>query len=734
MEEAAQKLTIEYWPLAKLRKHPRNPKSHRLDEIHKSMDRFGYTSPILIDERSGRICAGHGRIDTLLERFARDPGQPPAHIDAQDGEWRVPVIRGLAFKDENELEAYLVADNRLTEIGGWDNQKLLEILRREMATQTLAGTGYDQADLERLLREAQPGQSLAEKFLIPPFSVFDTRQGYWQDRKRAWLALGIESEIGRGTNLLKMSATVLQPDPTKRNFQQTSSLKGGLTFGTTMHPYDGMTPQTVGSATGTSVFDPVLSELIYRWFCPAMGSVLDPFAGGSVRGIVAAYLDLRYTGIDLRQEQVQANLTQAAKLKLAPEWIVGNSMLLDELLPSGAAFDLLFSCPPYFDLEQYSDNPSDLSNAKTYENFLVDYRQIVKQAAARLKPHRFACFVVSDIRDPKGFYRNFVSDTIDAFQAAGLWLYNECILVNTVGSLLIRVNKQFVGYRKVGKCHQNVLIFFNGDTKQIRQDYPVVELPDPDQFFGESEEEEQKPTTAIMVQPKIPPIPPFQIDLIDGIQVVRDDRVPGGTKRRVLETLLKPGSEYVYASPGCGAAQVALAYTAAGLPDTRVTIFTAECKQPHARTLEAMQAGAKVVFVPYGYFSNVTAKARIYADQHQNAVLLPFGLDDAPFHDGLVWLARSLKIDPPEVWSVVGSGTLTRALQEAWPKAAFHGVIVGAHQLNVGRATVYEAPESFTRDAKIRPPFPSCSNYDAKAWRFIQQFAQPGALFWNVAG
>jgi len=154
METPKAKLTIEYWPLRRLQKHPRNPKSHRLEEIHQSMDRFGYTSPILIDERSGKVCAGHGRIDTLLERFGRDPKRPPENVAAENGDWLVPVVRGLAFKSEAELEAYLIADNRLTEVGGWDSAKLVEILKDHQAAGTLPGTGFDVDALRELLGSA----------------------------------------------------------------------------------------------------------------------------------------------------------------------------------------------------------------------------------------------------------------------------------------------------------------------------------------------------------------------------------------------------------------------------------------------------------------------------------------------------------------------------------------------------------------------------------------------------
>ena len=218
--------------------------------------------------------------------------------------------------------------------------------------------------------------------------------------------------------------------------------------------------------SGTSIFDPVLCEIAYRWFCPPGGSILDPFAGGSVRGIVAGVLGNAYTGVDLRAEQIAANEAQADAIEtqVRPRWILGNSEEIAALAPG--AYDLVFSCPPYYDLEVYSDDPDDLSAASTYADFLKAYRGIVGQCVDMLADNRFAVFVVGDLRDKKGFYRNFVSDTIAAFQDAGALLYNEAILITAAGSLPIRVGKQFSASRKLGKTHQNVLVFVKGDGKR----------------------------------------------------------------------------------------------------------------------------------------------------------------------------------------------------------------------------------------------------------------------------
>jgi len=121
--------------------------------------------------------------------------------------------------------------------------------------------------------------------------------------------------------------------------------------------------------------------------------------------------------------------------------------------------DFIFSCPPYGDLERYSDDPADLSTME-YHTFIAAYKRIIFRCAKVLKPGAMACFVVGDFRDKKtGYYRGFVADTIKAFQECGLELYNDAILITSVGSLPIRVGKQFESGRKLGKTHQNILVF-----------------------------------------------------------------------------------------------------------------------------------------------------------------------------------------------------------------------------------------------------------------------------------
>lgn len=282
---------------------------------------------------------------------------------------------------------------------------------------------------------------VAGRFTLPPFTILDARTGEWQERKRAWLTTGISSKDGRAEDVFGYSESLVR-------------MTGGYLN------EDGSRKDSVG----TSVFDPVLVELAYRWFSPEGGQVVDPFAGGSVRGIVAGALGRHYWGCDLRPEQIAANEAQADEIapRVRPVWVCGDSM---DTLADAPAADFVFSCPPYGDLEKYSDDPRDLS-AMDWHAFVAAYKRIILRAVGRMKPDTFACFVVGDFRDGRGFYRNFVSETIDGFEQAGARLYNEAILATPVGTAAMRVTKQFESGRKLAKTHQNVLVFCKGDWKK----------------------------------------------------------------------------------------------------------------------------------------------------------------------------------------------------------------------------------------------------------------------------
>ena len=295
--------------------------------------------------------------------------------------------------------------------------------------------------------EKPPPVTLADKFLIPPFSVLDRRTGEWQDRKRKWLALGIESEIGRDAPAVGIT------NEARTDFLA-QLLRGDVA---------GMTPLKAG---GTSVFDPVLCELAYRWFSAPGARVLDPFAGGSVRGVVASTLGRWYTGIELRPEQVAANRAQAhLGSDITPQWIEGDAADLPNILGPGDEYDLLFSCPPYADLEVYSDDPRDLSTMP-YDDFMKSYRAIIRASLDALRVDRFAGCVISDVRSKSGTYRGLVGETVRAFVDAGAALYNDAVVLDPVGAAAVRAERPFVRTRKLTRTHQHLLVFVKGDPRK----------------------------------------------------------------------------------------------------------------------------------------------------------------------------------------------------------------------------------------------------------------------------
>tara|TARA_R110002167_G_scaffold41969_1_gene127904 strand:- start:1873 stop:3231 length:1359 start_codon:yes stop_codon:yes gene_type:complete len=447
-------MKIEQIETGKLIPYARNSRTHdeaQVGQIAGSIREFGFTNPVLIDTDNG-IIAGHGRV-LAAQNLSMD---------------KVPCIR-LGHLSEAQRKAYIIADNKLALNAGWDDELLaLELTELQDMDFDMGLMGFSDEEIKELLPDTQEGVSneeqeghitLASRFLIPPFSVLNAREGWWQDRKRGWLGLGIASEIGRS----------IKPTSVPADLPKGHYLAGR------------------GNNEGGSIFDPVLCELAYTWFSPQGGTVLDPFAGGSVRGIVAGKLGRQYIGMELRPEQVKANREQGDELcsELPPVWHMGDSRTIDKVCADVDA-DFVFSCPPYADLEVYSEDPDDLSTLE-YEDFKDAYFEIIAKACERLKNNRFACFVVGEVRDKKGNYYNFVGDTVEAFRAAGLSFYNEAILVTCVGSLPIRAGRQFAAGRKLGKTHQNILVFVKGDGKAATKACGMVEVFIPEVEDGESD-------------------------------------------------------------------------------------------------------------------------------------------------------------------------------------------------------------------------------------------------------
>lgn len=430
------KLEIVKVGIDTIKEYEKNAKLHpkeQIEQIKKSIQEFGNNDPIAVDENNV-IIEGHGRIRALKELGYKE----------------VDVIK-LTHLTEEQKKAYILAHNKLTMNSDFDidllNEELDNIIDIDMTD-----FGFEIDDfmtLEQKVKENDYSGSLIDDFMFMPMSIIDTRKGDWQSRKRMWKELGIASEVGREENLTFA-----------RNLQ-------------------------VGNLGGTSIFDPVLCELMYKWFTPQEGSVIiDPFAGGSVRGVVAEQCGFQYKGIELRKEQVEANRSNAVEIgcdMTKIEWINDDSNNVDNYIEDESS-DLIFACPPYFDLEVYSDLKEDISNM-SYEDFCEIYHSILRKFAKKLKNNRFAIVTISDVRDKNGFYRDLTGETKRAFAKEGLMFYNDIILINTLGSGPMRARKQMNASRKVIRTHQNVLVFFKGDHREIKNEFgELVNLLDIEEY------------------------------------------------------------------------------------------------------------------------------------------------------------------------------------------------------------------------------------------------------------
>lgn len=440
-------MQIEYLKLEDLIPYVNNPRNNdgeAVDRVASSIAEYGFKSPIIVD-KDNIIVAGHTRYKAAKKLNLE----------------KVPVIKADDLTPA-QIKAYRIADNKVAEYSSWDNDLLaIEIEELQDLDFDLDLTGFEDFEIESLLSVDEASddlganleenrETLQERFIVPPFSILDTRQGYWQDRKRIWKQI-IKSDNGRDEELLG------------------SGLKK-------------LAEKTGADLTGTSIFDPVLCETLINWFCPKGGKVLDPFAGGSVRGLISVLLGNEYTGIDLSKKQIEANEENykmiAGRQDLdgndlkKPNWINDDSCNIDVLVKE--KHDFLLTCPPYADLEVYSDDPRDISNMP-YDKFIETYNEIISKAVNKLKDNAFAAIIVGDVRDKKGYYHGFVPDTIAAFKKAGMQYYNECILIEQIATGAMRAGKQFEAGRKVVKTHQNVLIFVKGNEKELMKDLCIYD-------------------------------------------------------------------------------------------------------------------------------------------------------------------------------------------------------------------------------------------------------------------
>lgn len=151
---------IEYLPLVALEPDDRNPKNHDEGTINDSINRFGVLDLIVRDERTGKIISGHGRRKAFLAMYENNETPPEGVKVDEDGMWLVPVVTGWGSRSDSEAAAALIALNRTTELGGWVDESLLDLLQDlSQIDDGLVGVGYDEGEIEALATLLDQGVS-----------------------------------------------------------------------------------------------------------------------------------------------------------------------------------------------------------------------------------------------------------------------------------------------------------------------------------------------------------------------------------------------------------------------------------------------------------------------------------------------------------------------------------------------------------------------------------------------
>jgi len=422
--------------------------AYGMDLLEKSVNKVGIIESITVSN-DDKIISGNARHEIFGKNFTKE-----ALVIETDGTQPIIIKRTDIESDTKQFyEASILANTTAKKNIDFD-MEVIDTLVEEFDIDVVDlgvdivdysdGENEITSEIEDKIVEAHA--KLTDKFIVPPFSILDTRQGYWQERKKYWREL-----IGDNGESRFESMGAFNP-----GYKKEKNLKTGF--------------ESVGQ--NVSLLDPVLSELVNLWFGLPNSNTFDCFAGDSVFGYVSSYLGNNFTGIELRQEQADLNNKRVKGFQ--SKYICDDGQNVLNHIEENSQ-DLLFSCPPYFDLEVYSDLPNDASNQKEYSYFLKILDNAFTDAIKCLKDNRFAVITVGDVRDKKGFYYRFVDDIKDIFKRNNVLLYNELILIEQIGTKAMTVSKSMQN-RKIGKTHQNVLVFFKGDPKQIKTIYPKIEI------------------------------------------------------------------------------------------------------------------------------------------------------------------------------------------------------------------------------------------------------------------
>ena len=444
-------ITLKDFPIIELniediRDDPTNPNVLTLEQqrgLEKSMMDFGRLKYIVVDQ-DNRVIDGTHRLE--VEKAVGTKRIQVIQVNVKDEAERklmretLNLLHGTYDRTKQSEELlYLFENKRLDELAELLGKSNLEDFRQTISRNQAIDILNLNDDPEN--KSSLTG-ALSQKYGLPPFTVLDATSQRWRERKNKWLEFGLASHQGR--------------DHVKY-------------FNNKLLNY---------SLPTVSVYDPVLCEIMYRWFTPKQHSkVLDPFAGGTTRGVIASFLGHEYISVDLSQKQIDANEEQYEKLKhrmprnhIKPQWLQGDSLELTNIIKdSNDSFDMLQTSPPYFLQEQYSKDEKDLNMIKSFDEFLDKYLKIIDESCKLLKQNgSFVVWNTTNTRDKNtGEVTNIIYEITNRFRKHGFMLLNDIILLRAIGSLQMMAPMHFKNKRYLGQRHENVMVYFRGRREEI---------------------------------------------------------------------------------------------------------------------------------------------------------------------------------------------------------------------------------------------------------------------------
>jgi len=506
----------------------------------------------------------------------------------------------------------------------------------------------------------------------------------------------ILSDMFQEENRMKCRLFVEPMDPEQYFFKNTKALAEYC-----LKKYSVITPKNMRESIYDNVkectsFRPLNLMFIIDLF--KSKSVLDFSSGWGDRLIACLATKTRYVGVDpneLLHSKYQEMIDFFAP-KSKKRYTMINDTIQNAKLPN-EKFDLVFTSPPYFSMEEYSGKGkvTDVSEDAWFNNFLT---VAITKCSARLNENGHMVLVINQVAGQKYIRR----------------------MIDYVNKSPEHKDLHYLGVISYTKTNRS--------------------NPQPMWIWRKSK-----------TIPEILYNPPMVIssDTYNNKKfcVFRDDKLVGGTKQRAIVSYMESmGSfeKFIYAGPNTGYAQVALAYAAALTNKTAVLFLRKQFPRTNL-TKYALTFGSAVELheIPNANLKQLQEQAEQYNKSDSKSHLFSFGGYDEVYMAELhKMLKRSIPSKlikmgrPKRLWLVAGSATIANVLYKLFPKTHFIIIQVGKKiwpdQIDESRTTLIISDENFLDVAKSQPPYPTVSTYDAKLWKYFTADNKPGDYIWNV--